>query len=91
MHDYSIAVILLSQAIDYNPVLDLSAVPETMTTIFHRSSNGQVTVRYSETSDVSGDNTLSLDVEFPDLTDSDVDFEYRAWDEGMPKELASAL
>ena len=70
------------QAIEYHPVLDLSSIPDSVTTIFQRSSNGQVTIRYSEKLDSNGDSTLSLDVDMPDATDFDIDLEYSLQSQG---------
>lgn len=80
---YTLKVFQLFQAVDYRPILDLSDVPETVTTVFQSSSNGQVTVHYSEVMDAGGDSVLSLKVDLPDTADVDIDFEYRTLDQSM--------
>lgn len=58
-------------------------MPDSVTTIFQRSSNGQVTIRYSEKVDSNGDSTLSVDVDMPEATDLDIDLEYSMQSQGQ--------
>lgn len=70
------------QSVDFRPVLDLGSLPETVTTVYQHSSNGQVTIRYSETLESNGDSTLSVDVELPEASDVDIDLEYSIHEKG---------
>lgn len=70
----------LLQVVDFRPVLDLSEVPDTVTTVFQRSNNGQVTIRYTERLEEDGDTSFSVDLELPDTADLDIGLTYSVED-----------